>query len=213
MVPNNTNSPGLENKLAQFHEFFSIKHSLSVNMKLLGSQFIVPNEDELTNNMPYAFKIAAQMSEIETKALRPLRNLGDHAQELVDFLNLQSRKIDLMMSFILQQQDDEMFRFSTIEFGGGGLTLFSQDPVGIGKIAELKVFLAEEAAGIFCYGEVIKCEPLQSGYAVSLIYVRIREEDQELLVRASLHLQTLQLRARSSKKSTNTAPTQDNEKN
>lgn len=210
MVSINTDSASVEDKLAQFHEFFTIKHSLSVNMKPLGCEFVVPDDSDLAESMPYAFKIAAQMSEIETKALRPLRNLGEHAQELVDFLNHQSKKIDLMMSFILQQQDEDEFRFTTIEFGAGGLTLLSNEAVNVGEIAELKVFLAEEAAGIFCYGEVIKCKPLQSGYAVSLIYVRIREQDQELLVRASLHLQTLLLRARSSNKSTNSAPSQEN---
>jgi len=210
MVPSNTDSADLEDKLAQFHEFFTIKHSLSVNLKPLGSEFAVPDKDALVKSMPYAFKIAAQMSEIETKALRPLRNLGEHAQELVDFLNLQSKKIDLMMSFILQQQDEDDFRYSTIEFGGGGLTLFSNKPVNIGEIAEVKVFLAEEAAGIFCFGEIIQCKEFQDGYAVTLIFVRIRDEDQELLVRASLHLQTLQLRARNNK-ATDSTSTQENE--
>lgn len=211
MVPINTDSASLEDKLAQFHEFFTIKHNLRVNMKPLGCEYVVPDEHSLVKSMPYAFKIAAQMSEIEAKALRPLRNLGEHAHELVEFLNHQSKKIDLMMSFILQQQDDDGFRFTTIEFGAGGLTLLSNNPVNIGEIAELKVFLAEEAAGIFCYGEIIQCKEVQTGYAVSLIFVRIRDEDQELLVRASLHLQTLQLRARSSNKSSDSAPSQENE--
>lgn len=210
MVPINTGSASLEDKLAQFHEFFTIKHSLSVNLKPLGSEFVVPDKHALVESMPYAFKIAAQMSEIETKALRPLRNLGEHAQELVDFLNLQSKKIDLMMSFILQQQDEDDYRFSTTEFGGGGLTLVSTKPVNVGETAEVKVFLAEEAAGIFCYGEIIQCKELQTGYAVSLIFVRIRDEDQELLVRASLHLQTLQLRARNNK-SPDSTPSQEND--
>ena len=211
MLSNNTNSTSLEDKLAQFHEFFSIKHSLGVNMKILGSEFNIPDQQALVDSMPYAFKIAAQMSEIEAKALRPLRNLGEHAQQLVEFLNHQSKKIDLMMSYILQQQDEDEFRFNTIEFGGGGLTLLSNNPVNVGEITELKIFLAEEAAGIFCYAEIIQCEKLPTGYAVSLIYVRIRDEDQELLVRASLHLQTLLLRARSSNKLSDSASSQEND--
>ena len=44
--------------------------------------------------------------------------------------------------------------------------------------------------------EVIACVEVEDKYHISLIFTRIREEDQELLVRASLHLQTQQLRKR-----------------
>lgn len=187
----------LEEKLAQFHEFFSIKHSLSVNMKCLEADFALPDPQHLTQSMPYAFQIASQMSNLDAQSLRNLRSLGEHARELSDFLNQQARKIDLMMSFILQQQDEPQSRFSTVAFGAGGLTIESEKPVVVGQQVELKIFLSDEAAAVFCFAEVIRCEKIDQLYHLSLIYTRIREEDQELLVRASLHQQTLQLRARS----------------
>lgn len=211
MDSTNTTRPGLEEKLAQFHEFFAIKHNMTINMKPLGAEFEVPSEQGLNEVMPYAFKIASQISEIESQALRPLRNLGEHANQLVEFLNHQSKKIDLMMSLILQQQDDEQYKLTASKFGGGGLVVITESPREIGEIAELKIFLTEEASAIFCYGEVIKSEECDLGYETSLIYVSIREEDQELLVRASLHLQALQLRARSAKKSTESQTTQNDE--
>lgn len=190
-------SSSLEQKLAQFHEFFTIKHKLNVNMNCLGKDFVLPSTERLVDNMPYAFKIASEISGLDTQSLRPLRNLGEHAKDLANFLNLQAKKIDLMMSFILQQQDQPTNRYQSIEFGGGGVSLVSQEPIEIGEHAELKLFLTEEAAGVFCYGEVIQCEAVDDNYHIALIFTRIREEDQELLVRASLHIQTLQLRARS----------------
>lgn len=186
----------LEQKMAQFHEFFTIKHQLNVNLVPKSSDFIVPDEANLNQHMPYAFQIAAEMSSLEAQALRPLRNLGEHAQELADYLNHQSKKIDLMMSFILQQQDEEKHRMHSIEFGGGGLIIASPTSIEAGTNVELKIFLSEEAAGVFCFAEVVKCTPNDDGYDVYLLFSSIREEDQELLVRASLHLQTLQLRAR-----------------
>jgi hypothetical protein len=187
----------LADKTAQFEEFFMIAHKLNVNVKPLSSEFQLPNNDTLEEAMPYAFRIASEMATIEAQALRPLRNLGDHAAELVAFLSHQSRKIDLMMSYILHQQDNEGYRCESIRFGGGGLVVKSSNTMAIGTPAEIKIFLTEEAAAVFCYGEVIACEQVDEDYALSFIFTRIRQQDQELLVRATLHLQTQQLRKRS----------------
>ena len=70
----------------------------------------------------------------------------------------------------------------------------------MGAKAELKLFLDAEAAAIFCYGEVITCEQVEDSYHIAFIFNTIREQDQELLVRASLHIQTQQLRKRAKEK-------------
>lgn len=186
----------LDQKLQQFHEFFSIKHELNVNVTPLDDDFRLPSMDDFPTQMPYAFRMASDMSDIESKALRPLRHLGEHAAELAEFLNHQSRKIDLMMSYILQQQDDEDTRYKTVEFGGGGVVIRSSREMKVGQRAELKIFLTEEASAVYCFAEVIACQEHDDQYHIGLIFTRIREQDQELLVRASLHMQTLQLRAR-----------------
>ena len=150
--------------------------------------------------MPYAFRVASEMASIEAQALRPLRHLSDHAESLAEYLNHQARKIDLMMSFILHQQDEPDHRFSTIKLGGGGVIIKSSTAMNIGSQAELKLFLDTEAAAIFCYGEVITCENVEDDYHIAFVFNSIREQDQELLVRASLHLQTQQLKKRAQDK-------------
>lgn len=149
---------------------------------------------EFESNMPYAFRIASELSEIESQALKPLRSMGDKLDELVTYLQLQARKIDLMMSYILIQQDDEQYRAQAVKFGGGGLVVAQKNSVDVGQIAELKVFLEQEAAAVYCLGEVIEVVLIDDLYHISYVYTHIRDQDQELLVRASLHLQTSQLR-------------------
>jgi hypothetical protein len=186
----------LEQKQQQFHEFFAIKHKIVVNMRVMQNDFILPSLEELPEHMPYAFRIASDLSSIDSKALRGLRGLSEHASELADFLNLQSRKIDLLMSLVLQQQDELEHRCYSYEFGGGGVTVVSEQAVAIGSAAELKLFLSEEATAVFCFGEVIACQQANDKYHISLIFTRILEQDQDLLVRASLHQQSVQLRKR-----------------
>jgi Tfp pilus assembly protein PilZ len=186
----------LEQKHQQFDEFFMIKHSIPVNIRLLKDDFVLPEIDDLHQHMPYEFQIASELSGIDTKALRPLRRLGEHAVELAEFLNHQSRKIDLMMSLILQQHSNHEQSYHSLKFGGGGIIVKSENQLSIGATIELKLFLREEASAIFCFAEVIACKPVDDTYHVSLIFSRIREEDQDLLVTASLHLQAANLRKR-----------------
>jgi len=193
----------LEEKQAQFDEFFMISHNLNANITPMNDNDVLPPVSELEQAMPYAFRIASEMASIEAQALRPLRSLGEHANELANYLNHQSRKIDLMMSFILQQQDEPDRRFTTLKFGGGGVVILSPREMVVGEHAEIKLFLTEEAAAIFCFGEVIACQHESDGYHIAFIFNRIREQDQELLVRASLHLQTQQLRKRAQEREEN----------
>jgi Tfp pilus assembly protein PilZ len=192
----------LEEKHQQFDEFFMIKHNILVNMRLVADDFELPETDDLHQHMPYEFQIASELSSIDTKALRPLRGLGEHAIELAEFLNHQSRKIDLMMSLILQQHSAQEHTYHSIQFGGGGIILDSENQLLVGDTIELKLFIKEEATAIFCFAEVIACKPVEDKYHVFIIFTRIREEDQDLLVKASLHLQAANLRKRKSQEKT-----------
>ena len=186
----------LEQKHEQFEEFFMIKHLIPVNMCMLDNDFVLPDVADLHQHMPFEFQIASELSCIDSKALRPLLGLGEHASELAEFLNHQSKKIDLMMSLILQQHSNQAQSHQSIQFGGGGVLIKSEDEWTVGTSVELKLFLREEAAAIFCFAEVIACKQVDDTYHVSLIFSRIRDEDQDLLVRASLHLQAANLRKR-----------------
>ena len=100
-----------------------------------------------------------------------------------------------MMSFILQQQDEPDQRASAIKFGGGGCVIEHIKPVSIGDAKAIKLFLENEAAAIYAHAEAIESIETDKGYHTSYVFTHIREQDQELLVRASLHLQTHALRA------------------
>jgi len=184
----------LEEKKQRFESFFLIKHPTKVNVSVVDEKQAMQSMQEFESNMPYAFKIASELSEIESQALKPLRSMGEKLEELVNYLQLQARKIDLMMSYILIQQDDEKNRAEAVKFGGGGIIVSHSSTIDIGTSAEVKIFLEQEAAAIYCLAEVINVEAVDDLYHVSYVYTHIREQDQELLVRASLHLQTHQLR-------------------
>jgi hypothetical protein len=184
----------LAKKLEQFHEYFTIEQDININVTPLPDDEAVPEYEDFVRNMPYSFRLASEVSSLEASSLRPLRNIGGIGEELVTFLKAQSRKIDLIMSYILTMEDDEENRLVSESFGGGGVTYYANEALPIGRLVKLKLFLTDEASAIFCYGEVIDVKQQDDKYLTCLYYARIREDDREIIVRASLHQQSRQLK-------------------
>jgi len=182
----------IEQKLTKYHEFFAIKHEFTLNILPLtadkGASF-----EQFLIDMPTPFKMASDMSSIDQAALRPLQALSGVASQLVEFLNHQSSKIDLLIGYILSQQDDEVHRYQGVQFGGGGLSFTARKPYELAQLLEMKIFLLSENCGVYCYGEVIEVEQNHDVYLHKVIFHFIREDDREVLVRTSLHEQSKQL--------------------
>jgi len=178
-------------------QFFSITHPFEVSVEALPKHSEIPTDQAFQLGMPPSFKLASQISHLDASALRPLRNLGEQATELSDFLNLQSKKIDLMMSYILTLDEGTKTRNNGLSFGGSHITYQSNQSIDVDTLIELKIFIEEGNCAIYAIGQVVDCQPSDHNYIVNVQYVKISEDDQEQLVRTSLHVQTMQLKQRS----------------
>lgn len=192
MEINNMSPLPLDQKLAQYDEFFAIEHEFSVNIKAIDTAEGC-NFDNFIASMPMPFKLATDMNTVDQSALRSLQGLGNSASQLVSFLNQQSKKIDLLIGYILSQQDELQHRYQGIKFGGGGIKFVTPKAFNIGQLLELKIFLLESHCAIYCYGEVIEVESANEVFTHKVTFHFIREEDRETLVRSSLHEQSKQL--------------------
>lgn len=188
-------------KKEQFEAFYLIAFPIKANVLAISVSQAEQSMATFEQEMPYAFRMAGEMAEIQAKTLKPLRGLGEKLEDLVTYLQFQAQKIDLMMSYILQQQDEPENRATAIKFGGGGCVIEHESPVRIGESKAIKLFLESESAAIYAYGEAIETQSMAHGFHTSYVFTHIRENDQELLVRASLHLQTQALRAVNANKS------------
>lgn len=186
------NNETIEEKLAKYHEFFSIDHNFSINILPLELTKVTSFEQFLAS-MPTPFKMASDMKSIDQSALRPLQALSGVTGQLVEFLNHQSAKIDLLIGYILSQEDDEEHRYQGIKFGGGGLLFTANKAFKLTQLLEMKIFLINQNCAVYCYGEVIEIQQDQESYLHKVIFHFIREDDREILVRNSLHEQSKQL--------------------
>jgi hypothetical protein len=179
----------------EFNAYFQVEEANQVNLFPVDENDIPPTKQALEHSIPPLFRLANEVNELDVNALRPLRNLGDVASELAEYLRAQSRKIDLIMSHILAtEQPDDSNQYCD-SYGGGGIKVTTESPFPLGQNLRTKIFLNHEASAIYCFTQVINVEFLGEGkYQHTLAFVQIRDDDQELMVRASLHAQTRQLK-------------------
>ena len=242
-----------QTKLQQFDEFFSIDHQFSINLQPIAAHQ-ASSFDAFMASMPLPFKMASDMVSIDQAAIRSIQGLGGVAPQLTDFLNHQANKIDLLVGYILSQQDEPTMRYQGVRFGGGGVIFNSDQTFTVGQRLEMKIFLLDQNCAVYCIGELVEVmsvekpnsaeqqdfaenshltesqrltesqcltenqlltdsqgladqnsvnsnaneQPVEHAYKV--IFEQIREEDQENLVRHSLHQQSKQLQALAQKR-------------
>jgi len=183
----------MENKLHQFEEFFSIEASFNTNITPLPSDEAI-DIDAFLDAIPLPFKMATDIMTLDQAALKPLHGLSGVADQLVEYLNFQTQKIDLLMGFMLSQQDEKQDRYQGLKFGGGGIIFSSDVPFSLNQLLAIKIFFKQDNAAIFCHGEVVEIEKVAETYHHKVIFAHIRDEDRETLVRYSLHAQSKQLK-------------------
>lgn len=98
---------------------------------------------------------------------------------------------------MLSQQDDATLRFQTTQFGASQLSYRSETEIETQQLVRVKLFLDHPAAAIYCYAQVVACEPCDRGFITTLRYKLLREADQDLLIKAALYQQQKLLRQRS----------------
>lgn len=181
----------------QYHDYFVIEHRIHANIRPLDID--VPDAEQFVHMIPEPFLMAGELAALDRSALKPLAKLGEMAEELALYLRAQAKKIDIMMRYILMQQDDPSHRCFTQSYGGSALSYYSHTALAPLQLIEVKLFLEQSDGAVYCLAQVISCEavaeqPAAGAFLIQATFCQIRDEDRELLVRASLHQQSKQLK-------------------
>lgn len=175
-------------KQQAFDEFFSIEHHFELNIAPLEASQV--NQHSFMQSIPLPFKVASEVMIIDQSSISPLNQLKNEASQLVKYLNLQSQKINLLVSYILQQENDPEQSYLGVKFGGGGIIFETNTPYTASVDIALKLFFTCENIAIFCYGEIIEEIKKENTFQYKVVFTHIQAEDREQLVRTSLHIQS-----------------------
>ncbi|MDF2153625.1 PilZ domain-containing protein [Vibrio sp. CAU 1672] len=179
-------------------EYFTVHHSLTINVEALENDFALPDKSTFTAEIPAPFIVASEFSHLDLLAEQARTELKNkELKSVISLLDTQNAKLNLLLSFMLSQQDDTSLRFNTTQFGASQLSYHAPHSLGEQQLVRLKIFLDQPAAAIYCYAQVSGCVASEHGYDITLHYKMIRDSDQDLLIKAALYQQQKLLRQRS----------------
>lgn len=176
--------------------YFSVAYQLNLNVAPLPWASSLPEYGDFINAIPESFRLASASQNRIENITTSLQTLGEAGIALQHYLHAQADKLNMLMSYVLSLQDDSNKRTHTTHFGGSQLQFIWPEPLRPEQLVEIKLFIPEEATAIYCYGKVKEITDHQQSFNIACEYALIREEDQETLVRASLHVQSKLLQER-----------------
>ncbi|MFB2780127.1 hypothetical protein ACE017_13270 [Shewanella mangrovisoli] len=191
--------------------YFSVPHPFTAYLCLWDENQPLPSEMALRSMQSLGIQLLSEVKALEASCLLQLRHLDNEAKVVVDFLKLQSRKVDLVLQHVLEKEVQEGDKFSGCQFGGSGIRLNSREALPLGRQYKVTLFIHEELVAILCFAKVTACLVSQEGqsdglqvqshnaaspYLVDLEFSQILDADVEQLVKASLNVQQKQLKLR-----------------
>lgn len=193
--------------------YFSINHPFDVYLSPWDNTNSPPSAELLSAMLPSGLQLISDVKALESDCLLQLRHLDDEAKTVVEFLKLQSRKIDMVLQHVMAQEQYEGDKYAATHFGGSGFTIISSEPLELGLEFKATLHIKEELVALLSIAKVQSCRLLDQAqsklistpndsnhtvahYACEFSFTVIQESDVEQLVKASLSLQQKQLKLR-----------------
>ncbi|PMG27116.1 hypothetical protein BCU94_19145 [Shewanella sp. 10N.286.52.C2] len=195
--------------LTESNAYFTVPHDFAVYLENWSGSQGIPSEQDLRSMQSVGLKLLSEVKELEASCLLQLRSIDNDAKAVVDFLKLQSRKVDLVLHHVLEKEVQTGEKFQGSHFGGSGISLITPKPLTIGEYFKTSIYISSELVAILCLCQVSQCKLInfdddaeqnnkrnQPQYAVSLDFSQILDADVEQLVKASLTVQQKMLQQR-----------------
>ncbi|AEG11247.1 hypothetical protein [Shewanella baltica] len=134
--------------------YFSVPHPFTAYLSLWPSSEPLPSEMALRSMQSLGIQLLSEVKTLEANCLLQLRHLDNDAKVVVDFLKLQSRKVDLVLQHVLEKETQEGEKCIGNQFGGSGLRLLTPTALAIGSHYKITLFIHDELVAILCFGKV-----------------------------------------------------------
>ncbi len=181
--------------------YFTVPHQFNVYLESWPESKGIPTEADLRSMQSVGLKLLSEVKELEASCLLQLRGLDNDAKAVVDFLKLQSRKVDLVLHHVLEKEVQTGDKFLGSHFGGSGISLTSDTALNVGDYFKTSIYISSELVAILCLCQVTQCQRIENEsqtatYNISLEFSQILDADVEQLVKASLNVQQKMLKMR-----------------
>lgn len=179
--------------------YFSVSHPFDAYLSHWPAEQALPTETELHTLKSKGMQLISEVKALEGSYIMQLRHLGDDARAIADYMKLQSRKIDLVLQHLLEQEVKDGVPCTGLQFGGSNCQVTSSEAFALHQMVKATIFVREEVLSVLCFAEVVDCRPDPDNaaqYIIDLAFRVINDAEVEQLVKASLNIQQKQLQLR-----------------
>ncbi|MGZ9898505.1 hypothetical protein [Shewanella gaetbuli] len=192
------------------NSYFSVPHQFNVYLTKWDANQPIPDDNQLRQMQSTGLKLLSEVKALEASCLLQLRQLDTETKAIVDFLKLQSRKVDLVLQHVLEKETQTGQAYQGFQFGGSGLSIFSPTELNEGELFSCHIYLHAEVVAVLCICEVVSAKQITSNvddtneqWQIELAFAQILDEDVEQLVKASLNVQQKMLKLRKQQRNDN----------
>ncbi|QPK64748.1 PilZ domain-containing protein [Methylomonas sp. LL1] len=180
--------------------FFRIDDTISLSYRLI-DQASANQGLKSMGHLSGEYSLAATLDVLSQEAARIMLRLEKQSPELLELYKILDAKINAVsQAVMLVGSDVDKQACREVNLSAAGLAFQQAGPLEIGQYLAIEMYLPTTLALIQVYGQVIKCEAVESErYSIGVEYTHIREEDQELLIKHVVRQQWRQLREEKAK--------------
>jgi hypothetical protein len=160
----------------------------------------LPKGDVFEDHPLDAFSLSARLDLLSQEARIPLRRIAREQPDLLDYLKIVERKIDLIARALLEKESDLVEQSANrVSLSASGIAFDADMGFSQGALLELKMVLSPALVGVVAFGKVVHCRHSRDNperpYRIGVDFIDIKEQDREALIRHVIRKQSLQLRS------------------
>lgn len=138
--------------------YFTVPHQFNVYLETWPESNAIPTEEDLRSMQSVGLKLLSEVKELEANCLLQLRQLDNEAKAVVDFLKLQSRKVDLVLQHVLEKEVQSGERYQGTQFGGSGISIVSPAPLPLAITLNLRFTSAVNSLRYYVYAKSVSAK-------------------------------------------------------
>ncbi|MGZ8094675.1 MAG: PilZ domain-containing protein [Methylosarcina sp.] len=185
-------------------QYFRIEDVVELNYRIIDEQDVTESS-QIAHNILSECTLPTILDSISQETSRLLHRIEKSHPDIAPFLKLLDSKIDLVaQAVMLHVNPDDKKKPRAINLSASGLAFDSEEAVEKGKFLELRLLLLSSRVLMVTCCKVIQCtkNSLSEGggpYLITVDFVRMKEQDRDLLIQHLVKRQIQQIKAKKKK--------------
>ncbi len=184
----------MSNELPEKRRFFRIDDTISLTYQLIDETMVSAGLRAMAH-VYSEYALGATLDALSQESSRVMLLVEKQNDPLLELYKILDAKINaIAQTLILGNNKLVSHSCKEVNLSASGVAFQQENALDIGQHIAIEMYLPSTLAVILVYGKVIKCDQLEERqYAVSVDFVDIRPEDQELLIKHVVRKQWQQL--------------------